>query len=822
MSSFHFDSDADSLSEVIATFNAADPFVAATVARSRGGGGVTNVPTTTGTVGVVSSGAELKIDTTEDLTGMLVEPIDTHHAAFSEDVSLVDNKKRRNPTVTPSMKYRLYCLPTTLGDLSNLCLGLIGQGSTFCIKENCMTFHVGEKANVFMGDVHVMKTSETCFVEPSVNRSLLDDELFTTWMGERVLLDEWTKRFAILKNATETVSKAAFVELSSFATTAKKFKPTTPIPSLPDSKKLELLLNDVFTVRVYEQRIKDRDSFILENENNRSKVLHALLPIVSEMESTLEDVTTGLMATNNQVETVTHRVQNEIPILFSRQENLEAVVGIRAPGTSPHYESPTLWSSISLLSDILSETRKQVDQIHSEQWNLKTDATTVATKVAKELVSQEASSLDKRLTSLRESVASHMKTLLTRMNRDTGLIVELQEKIKIIDSMHRTMGSSTVPVIDVPNKNNDFVAPELHSLREQLLKLESSVRNLESQELKDAVKFARLGFRNLGEAQAWIEKHQPGDFTFGLVVDVHMVFEHVYVKLNSADSSQSTVTRLDALRKLGVTSLNLGNALGSFDTQVPKIFAKDESSPHSKHDESFFDQIPDYEAWDLTDYGHRDKILNQLHMFELAHKDAIHNYQAINKDSTLYNVASKSLTDSIAWIKSFFLYIDNTYDELTRNKFSTKRGWSLVTRLAMAILKDVGGPRNGVNNLWNVGQNAKICTLMFYSVVRCHDIMERYKGYNFKSDPAIAGEYVRFLVMNTGLESLHALEKKVATFETTFSELKAAVKTLDTAVKTLDTKHSATAGSVGDLKGKVADLTKKLDKNHKGGNNNNA
>jgi uncharacterized protein YneF (UPF0154 family) len=161
------------------------------------------------------------------------------------------------------------------------------------------------------------------------------------------------------------------------------------------------------------------------------------------------------------------------------------------------------------------------------------------------------------------------------------------------------------------------------------------------------------------------------------------------------------------------------------------------------------------------------------------------------------------LTDSVAWIKSFFYFIDMTYKELTRNKFASARGWSLITRLGLYILQDVGGPRKGVTNLFITGDNVQICKLMFWSVIRSHDIMERYRNYNFKGDPAIAREYVRLLVMNTGQEALEVQIKKVA-------ELEATLKSVQDTAMAAELKANAASTQVNDLKIKLTDIIKQL------------
>jgi hypothetical protein len=54
--------------------------------------------------------------------------------------------------------------------------------------------------------------------------------------------------------------------------------------------------------------------------------------------------------------------------------------------------------------------------------------------------------------------------------------------------------------------------------------------------------------------------------------------------------------------------------------------------------------------------------------------------------SALQAAASLSRTYALAWIAAFIAFIDETYAELTKAKFSSAQGWSLITQLASRIL----------------------------------------------------------------------------------------------------------------------------------------
>jgi hypothetical protein len=74
-------------------------------------------------------------------------------------------------------------------------------------------------------------------------------------------------------------------------------------------------------------------------------------------------------------------------------------------------------------------------------------------------------------------------------------------------------------------------------------------------------------------------------------------------------------------------------------------------------------------------------------------------------------------------------------------------------------------PRNGVQNFFKASFNDQVCQRIFWSVIRSHDIMARYKRNNYKDDPSVSSELVKFLAINTGYEVLESLSVKMVEME---------------------------------------------------------
>jgi hypothetical protein len=171
--------------------------------------------------------------------------------------------------------------------------------------------------------------------------------------------------------------------------------------------------------------------------------------------------------------------------------------------------------------------------------------------------------------------------------------------------------------------------------------------------------------------------------------------------------------------------------------------------------------------------------------------------------SLLQTTATLSRTYSLAWIGAFVTFIDDTFKELTAAKFSSARGWSLITRLASRILFEVSGPRNGVKQTFTTGKNELIAKQIFWAVLRSHDVMANFKDKSFKNDASVSAEYVKFLIMNTGMEVVDQLGKRVQALEE---------KMLSMAkeVRTAEAKSSAASNGVTGVSKSLELLTKRV------------
>jgi hypothetical protein len=224
------------------------------------------------------------------------------------------------------------------------------------------------------------------------------------------------------------------------------------------------------------------------------------------------------------------------------------------------------------------------------------------------------------------------------------------------------------------------------------------------------------------------------------------------------------------LFKLKIKTLADGLAMKSFETKVPRYFSQSSVHKVVKHDTSHFETIATFEEWDTPISGFRTRLKGELQTFQAAHRDNID--ESLNRESIGYAVATMALTKSVSWLEGYIVFLDDYYRDLTKAKFGSKKAWHVTPRLGWHMLLEIAVPGNGVHNAFHAEQNDQICQRILWSILKSHDVMARYKRHNYKDDPTVSLELVKFLAVNTGYEVLDVLTTKMSTMEADVASLK--------------------------------------------------
>jgi hypothetical protein len=517
-----------------------------------------------------------------------------------------------------------------------------------------------------------------------------------------------------------------------------------------------------------------------------------LTEVIKGMEEKLEALTRKTIILNASTEQVSKKVKLELPILFSKTSSLDATIGKQVKDEMADFAAPTVWSSIVMLTTLYHDTQCQVQDLPHIVSNIKQDFIIEMSRKLDQKVARSSDDTMGKLVQLKKLVVTSLDQIGSRFQFESTRFDNLIAKVvsveqEMLSAPHSQQNVNVKQVIE-------YADAEINVLRNSMSEMNRKLDELIADTHQDAIKFNGFGFRRYEEAAAWLETHSP-DHKFGLIVDVHMVFEHLY------SAAEKTVPALQQLKKIEMTNMSQGVAVSSFDQPIPKLLCDGTGYSVVQTDESYFDRVKSFKEWDAPHTGYRARLKQDLRTFDAAHCQLVANNTL--PQSALHATASLSRTYSISWIEAFIIFIDDTYAELTQAKFSAVRGWSLITRLAYCILVEVSAPRNGIKQTFTTGRNDLIAKQFFWSIIQSQDLMANYKDKSFKNDPSVSSEYVKFLVMNTGMDLVDQLVKRVTVLEEKINGL---IKD----VKVAESKSSTASNGVSSLTKAIETLTKRV------------
>ena len=140
-----------------------------------------------------------------------------------------------------------------------------------------------------------------------------------------------------------------------------------------------------------------------------------------------------------------------------------------------------------------------------------------------------------------------------------------------------------------------FQRDERSVLNDQLRDIEGLVHTLKVVANTQAIKTGSLGFRSSRESDAWFESNRPGG-ELGIILDFHMVIEHVLNTLNGTDIMKS----VERVYKLKLATMN--------QAPLPRFLRKVAGLRFVKGDSSHFDNLDNFKDWNIPNDGIRDKL----------------------------------------------------------------------------------------------------------------------------------------------------------------------------------------------------------------------
>ena len=244
-------------------------------------------------------------------------------------------------------------------------------------------------------------------------------------------------------------------------------------------------------------------------------------------------------------------------------------------------------------------------------------------------------------------------------------------------------------------------------------------------------------------------------------------------------------------------------AITSFSNAVPRFFAEAGAHKVLTDAASYFSEIKTYEQWSDPLNGFKARWKRELEQFRISHSNFIQDSFLLTE--TMKNLATQSLSVSIAWCISFIDYLGETYEEYASGKFGPRKAWHVTTKLGLSLIREIAKPRSGTINSFTAGDQRKVSSHIFWATLKSLDKRAEILGYQFKNHPVVSTELVKFLSLNTSVEAVDKLTLQHISFQ---QEIKA----LKTELGAVQRNSSTNGNKVTKFSPKLTALVKRVEK----------
>ena len=706
------------------------------------------------------------------------ESVTLHDASYAKPESQLES--RRKPASGTSCKISKNYKVFVVNEPSGICGRVLHQGVVFCMNRGCTINHrANDTANLVQGELYVVRSTEkgrlAAFVEPSCQSTKIDPGFVEKWVTWSKSLEAWIKIFRLATNTMEVNDNASFENMMKEKAVMDTIR-TSKTPRKTLKEESGSVPPPVYT------------SFLSKKEGEKPKALedrfvHIDRAFLLMSEEIMKMYEKNLTLKQLLTESTSH--------LDLRLTELQDDVGKKPSHLDVAFDAPSIWGTIGTLATTVRGVEpkedpleyipeaKVVKLIQKSEYSLKSEFTSTL----KSEVDMATVPVSRRVDTVRHTLIETAKRLKEQTSHNTADIDLLNKKIDNLAV--GGMGTTGVNLEE-----------EMDTLKERLLVLEVSVEKENSK--GEAIKFNNVAFPSKAESDAWLELHMPTG-NFGYLIDFHTLMEHIHHAISGVDS----LKQLQNVYKLKLSTIAEALAVTSFEVSSPRFLSATGSHTVIDNETSYFTHIKSYKSWNDPSSGFKYRWKKEMERFRRGHLHTIKEKLSIR--NPLYNLATSSLSESIAWTTGLINYVDITFEEYSSGKFGIAKAWHITTKLATALMLEVSKPREGALHSFRAGDGDAIGKVIFYASLRSLDVMGEISAMDYTDSPVVSTELVKFLSQNTAVESVDKLV-------VTAAELTTNVRLLTTDMA--GTKKSINSvGNVSDeLKKALENVRKRIDK----------
>lgn len=700
----------------------------------------------------------------------------------------------------------------TKEDISNVCLGLIGGGSSkFCTKHNAahqtscgIASHLKRKFTIQVQHFYIKKTDAVAFCTPCISYDEVPPSQMTQFKTGTLSYDEWLDLFALCSNSSPGNNLQQDADFERKMESIKEKVLKTP-------KKVRFFKSDDPDEDGDETFVAPMDSIDLPaNFDERTSELPSEIPdILKQIVFTLRDHTDTLVGVQRDIratEKVLLSVSNDIELLDARQKRMDSLLGNALdPQLSPELSA---FGNIEALLQTVNSMHKKVETSHQGHFSLSSQFT----KTSDELYELKRSN-QQDLTNLKNELQHHgdrwtkMSGIIKQVisqgqtlssfplaslnNRIQNLetkshVAQTAKKSNVSRSRIPTVDDDLESLLDVPQKagppkpaTTDKNALDMVStlINSRLTKIEDTLSVLHARTSGDWVSLGQFRFQSLAELSKWLQLHVPNK-RYGAFVDGVSIFQYFFSDHKDLEQVMSGFYNSS---KAGFSTLHESKITASFQNVLPPCLGKGMDTG------LYVPGLSTPEKWDNQDgdSGLRYRLDQEMNG---VHTQISHNItHSLDINSPARNLAEECLQKSVHFTQQFSAWITRFFSQLLQSgSFDRAICWLLISRCIRRLFSDLADVRITARDMKDTENSIEVCAQYVWATLKTHRVMQEYLHYNIENHPSFSSVITRFVINNSFQSDVNSVASNVTKVD---KRVDAVNKRLDKAFTALDKKQ---------------------------------
>ena len=346
---------------------------------------------------------------------------------------------------------------------------------------------------------------------------------------------------------------------------------------------------------------------------------------------------------------------------------------------------------------------------------------------------------------------------------------------------------------------------EMKLLAVEMEKLKLEVEMLKSAPTSegDGLEIGGIKFAGRDHLLMWATTNLPLVIPYGCFVDVYTFLNRM---IDSAGGN--TLHELVDQHRLGLGSDD-ALTLESFQLPLPKLFGTSNKLTELKASHrSWIPSMPSATYWEdpKSSMGIKDRLRKQIPNIK---SQIMANISIrLGQHPVGFSLAVATLESTIAFINSLIGWVSDTYLRLTSHGYSSDLSWQLLTQVLYHVFTgDLDKARNFVRDGVDTKNTSQLHGSILWGLFKTHEAMQTYMHHGFGAHPAVAAQYLDFLVNSRGadadnkesvaMKAVKKLEIQMNTVDKVAKEAKAAAGTANNGLTQLKNKVNNLRGGSG-------------------------